>query len=397
MPIFPSKRRATITGPAPGSSYYVANAAIKGMRVALGLADPVRVEFNTSGVADYPLADWCERYSHAGVQSMQLRKEQKGPFFHEYIAFNLKDSHGATTYFRIDRRQLPNEGCPLDCTEDAGVEAYETIEQITDLEDSIYSPSDCLVRLDFKDGARLQLIIDICREISQHELAGVYTVQRYNCYFYAQTILLLTLCKEYDWYQDYIWKSDGADSNPGGPPKTRMPLANLSMNSRIRIRILDKQPQYHMSADEVANYGPNMLPQARFNFNFAWKAPLRMMRPKRKSSGSSIMREIDIGYLQQYLSDMIHAHSARVGQYALLLKCTSEGVDTDIKTAMNEVWRSRWLILGQVEEVNPALSTKRRGGKKGRERDMYGLDDFGSGYDLMRRQCAETRRHNTFG
>ncbi|CAE6485606.1 unnamed protein product [Rhizoctonia solani] len=349
-------RRPTIPGPAPGSSYYVANASVKGMRVALGLADPVRVQFGAFGVADGLLSDWCELHSQASVQAMQLRKERKGPFFHEYIAFSMKNSQGGTTYFRLDRRQLPNEGCPLDCTEDAGVEPYETIEQITDFEDSMYSPSDCLVRLDFKDGLRLQLIIDICREISQHDLAGVYTVQRYNCYFYAQTVLLLALCKEYDWYEDSIW-------------------------------------EYHISASDESYYSPIALPPAGFDIH--WKSPLRMIRPKRNSSGSGIMREIDIGYLQQYLSDMIYSHSVRVGQYALLLKCTAQGVDTDIKKAMDEIWANRWLILGQVEEVDPILSTKRR--RRQQRRETYEWDGFGDGHDLSHRQQAGARKRGTVG
>ncbi|CAE6450047.1 unnamed protein product [Rhizoctonia solani] len=386
-------RRPTIPGPAPGSSYYVANASVKGMRVALGLADPVRVQFGAFGVADGLLSDWCELHSQASVQAMQLRKERKGPFFHEYIAFSMKNSQGGTTYFRLDRRQLPNEGCPLDCTEDAGVEPYETIEQITDFEDSMYSPSDCLVRLDFKDGLRLQLIIDICREISQHDLAGVYTVQRYNCYFYAQTVLLLALCKEYDWYEDSIWKSESTPDHPEGTAKTRMPLSSLSMSPRIKIRILDRQPEYHISASDESYYSPIALPPAGFDIH--WKSPLRMIRPKRNSSGSGIMREIDIGYLQQYLSDMIYSHSVRVGQYALLLKCTAQGVDTDIKKAMDEIWANRWLILGQVEEVDPILSTKRR--RRQQRRETYEWDGFGDGHDLSHRQQAGARKRGTVG
>ncbi|KAG8718332.1 hypothetical protein FRC11_003592, partial [Ceratobasidium sp. 423] len=199
MSIFSFARRAP--APAPGSSYFVSNAMVKGMRVALGLEDTVRIEFSSLGKASEDLSVWRRHHSHIYVQSMQLRKEQRAPFFHEYIAFRLEDNR----CYRIDRRQLPNEGTPLDCTEDAGVMAYETIEQIRDLEDEMYNPSDCLIQLDFEESVRLELLIDICREISQHELAHVYTVQRYNCYFYAQTILLFTLCKQYDWYEDYIW------------------------------------------------------------------------------------------------------------------------------------------------------------------------------------------------
>ena len=49
----------------------------------------------------------------------------------------------------------------MDCVEARGVEAYDTIEQISGLEDSTYNPSDCLVQLEFKTGVRLYYILEI--------------------------------------------------------------------------------------------------------------------------------------------------------------------------------------------------------------------------------------------
>ncbi|CAE6441356.1 unnamed protein product [Rhizoctonia solani] len=296
---------------APGSSHYISNASIIAARVALGLDDPVRIQFDNLGEGAKPLANWCRRRQHDEVESMQLRREKKAPFFHQYIAFRLANNEGC---FRIDRRQLPDEGSPLDCTEEAGVEAYETIEEINDMEQSIYSPSEPLVQVDFKSNFRVELIIDLCREISRHERAYMYTVQRYNCYFYAQTLLLCTVCSENDWYEKYLWHSC-----PIEPSDTAY---------------------------------PELLPSTQYDS--AWKVPFRLMVPQRKNSQP--MKEANIGELQGYLSEMIRAHAARVEQYKVLLKCNAVEVEQDIKQTMNDIWGRNSLLLGQVEEVKAVVS-----------------------------------------
>ncbi|KAJ1299956.1 hypothetical protein OPQ81_002624 [Rhizoctonia solani] len=374
---------------APGSSHYVSNALIIAARVALGLADPVRIQFSASGKASESLSDWCRLHSHTSVESMQLRKEKKAPFFHEYIAFRLRDRAGC---FRIDRRQLPNEGSPLDCTEEAGVEAYETIEEILNLEHSIYNPSDCLVEVEFTEDVRLNLIIDICREISQHEMANVYTVQRYNCYFYAQTILLFTLCKGYGWYESYIWRSGDASSDDD-VVKNCMPLAGLSKNSRITIRVLDKKLQPHLMLPSDVHCDTD-FPPSPTECSSVWRSPIRMFRPQRKGSQSSIMKETDIGDLQAYLSDMIHAHSVRVEQYKMLLKCSAWEVEGDIKQTMNEIWKKRWLLLGQVDSMILQLQAPRAQRYRRGQKDRQNSGKVGTGHEseLKRRPRVATKK-----
>ncbi|KAG8684665.1 hypothetical protein FRC11_011771, partial [Ceratobasidium sp. 423] len=128
----------------PGSSHFVSNALIIAKRAALGLEDPVRIR-DGKWAEGSPLFDWYQRHRKSTIVCMQLRKERKSPFFHEYVAFRFNGG----TYFRVDRRQLPDEQSPMACTEDRGVEAYDTIEQIASLDDSMYNRSDCLVQLDF--------------------------------------------------------------------------------------------------------------------------------------------------------------------------------------------------------------------------------------------------------
>ncbi|CAE6504479.1 unnamed protein product [Rhizoctonia solani] len=189
------------SAPTPGASPYLHDKIIITKRAALGLEVLVRIPVVGAQEEAEPFFDWCRRHPNSSIQLMQLRKERVAPFFHEYITFRLK--HGGS--FRIDRRQSPNILTPLQCIDDAGVEAFDSIEEIVDMEDSMYNPSDCLVHIDFTTDVHLCLITDFCVTVSKHKRANVYTVQRYNCYFYAQAMILYVLCWAHGWTGDHIW------------------------------------------------------------------------------------------------------------------------------------------------------------------------------------------------
>ncbi|KAJ1304167.1 hypothetical protein OPQ81_008567 [Rhizoctonia solani] len=392
MPRFPFIQRT----PVPGASYLVSNTFTKDERGSLGFENPVRIQFSTSGHASESLSDWCQRHQHVSVQSMQLRKEQAAPF-HEYIAFSLGDDAGHASYFRIDRRQLSNGVPSLGCTGDEGFGALDTIEEIMELEHSTYSPSDCLVQLDFTEDVRLALIIDICREISQHDMATFYTPQRYNCYFYAQTILLCTLCKQYEWYNNFIWGSGKLYSNNEDVTTGDMPLANLHKASRVTISIQEKKSvRYLVLYRGAATYPLSQQIQptgSPTECRTLWRAPSRMIRPRRcpqrKGMGiwTSTMKETDIGNVQAYLSGMIRAHGVRVEQYKNVSKCSAWEVERDIKKAMNEIWGGRWWLLGQVDQtlLQPQASSAERYLSKQKGQKNSGKAETEQGSELKRR------------
>lgn len=180
----------------PGASYRISNALIIAQRHLLKLEGPIRIRFDEEWKAGNSLFDWYARRSKRCIQKLQLRKERESPFFHEYIVFSLREDGG---YFRIDRRQLPDEVLPLDCIYD-GVEARDTIEEVKSLDDALYCASDCLVELEFNADVDLGLVLKICKAIQQHPAARVYTLQRYNCYFFAQTILTCIARSAFTWY-----------------------------------------------------------------------------------------------------------------------------------------------------------------------------------------------------
>ncbi|KAF8677442.1 hypothetical protein RHS04_06167 [Rhizoctonia solani] len=177
----------------PGASYPSSNALIVAQRKVLRLQEPFNITFD-GGKDSQPLTDWYNNHSNNPyIQTLQLRKERDGPFYHEFVVFRLR----AGTYWRIDRRQLPDEEMPLDSIFRDGVTARDTMEQVTSFDASLYSRSDCLIELEFKVPVHVGLILRVCRSIQNH--AKLYTLQRYNCYFFAQTLTLCTACGVSDW------------------------------------------------------------------------------------------------------------------------------------------------------------------------------------------------------
>ncbi|CAE6418305.1 unnamed protein product [Rhizoctonia solani] len=197
----------------PGASYRGSNAFIVARRKLLNLEPPFRITFDKWGAGN-DLYDWYTRLENPYIQTMQLRKEREAPFFHEFIVIQLKSG----TYWRIDRRQLPDEDMPLDCIFKDGVPAHDTVEQVTSLQSSLYARSDCMIELEFNANVHVGLILRICRAIQRHTGAKVYTLQRYNCYFFAQTLLFCTACGASDWAG--VGEPRGGQSGRAGPWKT---------------------------------------------------------------------------------------------------------------------------------------------------------------------------------
>ncbi|CUA72969.1 hypothetical protein RSOLAG22IIIB_10447 [Rhizoctonia solani] len=197
----------------PGVLYHSANALIVARRKILGHEEHYRITFDGWGPVN-PLYNWYTELANPYIHTMQLRKEREAPFFHEFIVIRLRGD----TYWRIDRRHLPGEKTPLNCIYTDGVPAHDTIEQVTSLESPLYASSECLVELEFNVDVHVGLVLRICHAIQNHKGAKVYTLQRYNSYFFAQTLLFCTACGVSDW-------AGAGESKPGekerkGPWKT---------------------------------------------------------------------------------------------------------------------------------------------------------------------------------
>ncbi|GAB1528517.1 hypothetical protein RhiTH_011711, partial [Rhizoctonia solani] len=171
-----------------GPSYAPSNASAIQARGSLGVkpGSPIRIQCGYPAHVGNPLYSWYSRLPSRLIHKMQLRKEHAAPFFHEYIVFSIFDSQ---KYFRLERRQLPTEEIPLDCLAKQGVVAHDSIEETNGFNDSRLGSSDCLVEIEFEVGLHILCLLRACQAIQNHQEARMYTLQRYNCYFFAQTMI----------------------------------------------------------------------------------------------------------------------------------------------------------------------------------------------------------------
>ncbi|EUC54774.1 hypothetical protein RSOL_072940 [Rhizoctonia solani AG-3 Rhs1AP] len=181
---------------APGVSVDISGAAKVAARRIRRLGRAVPIDFNLKAGTENELMAWYRGRSDGLVRALQLRQEREGPYFHQFIVFELQDGGGL---FRIDRRLRPNEDAPMNSLKDEGIPAFDTIEPVVAWDDPLFPASDCLISIEFKVDVYLALILKICRAIQEHPLAQVYTLQRYNCYFFAQTITMCAACGAVDW------------------------------------------------------------------------------------------------------------------------------------------------------------------------------------------------------
>jgi hypothetical protein len=141
----------------------------------------IPIEF-PSGWGYGDVFEWSLRRQSSTITRIELRKEFDS-FQHEYVLIIFNDGYTC----RIDRRPHPN--VPIDSLMRKGCQAIDTIEEI--LQTST-NPSQCVVRLDFdQDGLDITIIVLILFAIKHDHAAQRYTLQKFNCYFMAWTILLL--------------------------------------------------------------------------------------------------------------------------------------------------------------------------------------------------------------
>ncbi|KAH7326918.1 hypothetical protein B0J17DRAFT_222542 [Rhizoctonia solani] len=179
-------------------------------------------------------ADGRGRY----IRTMHLRKERQRPFFHEFVVLHLDDD----TFWRIDRRQLPDEQDPYGCIGESGITACDTIERVSGItnffeRNPITSSSNSMVELEFKKGIDVDvaLVLRICRAIKNHKKAKFYTLQRYNCFFFAQALIMCTACGVSDWAG---WGQSKGENNcpwrsPNSPFTESSALFGMGNNDRL--------------------------------------------------------------------------------------------------------------------------------------------------------------------
>ncbi|KAJ1306366.1 hypothetical protein OPQ81_007372 [Rhizoctonia solani] len=180
----------------PRYSVDLTDATVAAGRRIRGLGGTIPIDFNLDQGDESELAKWYRDRSNQVVRAMQLRREREAPYFHQFIVFELGDN---CSLFRIDRRLRPDEDSPLSSLKDEGIPAFDTIESVVSWDDPLFVTSDCLIAIEFKVDVYLALVLKVCRQIQMHSLANKYTLQRYNCYFFAQTLISCVVCGASDW------------------------------------------------------------------------------------------------------------------------------------------------------------------------------------------------------
>src|ERR1700733_8492804 len=165
--------------------------------------NPFAPSFHTPRNLDDPLQfsldeqrlnEWYKSHQDAGsttIQKVQLRKEHKSPF-HEFVMVLTKAGY----YYRMERGR-DREGTILDMMRENGVPPVDTIARLdlTSLE-QLDGTSYCAIELCWGSDKTvdLKLVLDICFQI--HNNSGKrYKLLTHNCYFFAQTIIMITVRK----------------------------------------------------------------------------------------------------------------------------------------------------------------------------------------------------------
>jgi hypothetical protein len=120
------------------------------------------------------------------VKGLQLRKEHDA-FEHEYLLVVLTDG----SIYRIDRR--PDPTLSIDTLMRHGCNGVDTLQEVASF-DELRPSSDPVVQIECEE-AKADFIIVLlgCFAIAQDETARRYSIQRFNCYFFAWTNILLFL------------------------------------------------------------------------------------------------------------------------------------------------------------------------------------------------------------
>ena len=135
---------------------------------------------------DGEIFDWYRRQPHTTISKLELRKE-KDHFKHEYIVAYLDNGW----IHRIERR--PVKGANTETVSREGCEAEDSLTPVSDADlAAIHSESDAEITLEFgSNKPDLYNVIAVVVAIRLDPQTEKYTLQQYNCYFVARSIIAL--------------------------------------------------------------------------------------------------------------------------------------------------------------------------------------------------------------
>ncbi|KAG8678558.1 hypothetical protein FRC08_017673 [Ceratobasidium sp. 394] len=133
----------------------------------------------------FPLdSTWYREQACTRFRSLQHRKERNGLFRHEFIVLELENK----SICRIERMGDPNAS--FDAISPQGIVAYDFIQSFPSDKDpeACLGTSDVVAEITFPPSLDLKLVLHICRAIQEGERTSNYTLQVFNCYFFALAV-----------------------------------------------------------------------------------------------------------------------------------------------------------------------------------------------------------------
>ncbi|KAF9520780.1 hypothetical protein BS47DRAFT_404148 [Hydnum rufescens UP504] len=254
-----------------------ANAVVKSSR-AHRSKGPHQIQF-TEDWRNNEIMEWHHSFGPrpTKIQMFQLRRERSKTLKHQYVVLILSDN----CILRLDRRG--EEDKPVD-TMIAGTKSIDTIGDVKSLA-HLDKTSDFLAELHCQSSnVDLLDIIKICFGIHRDHEAGRYTLQRFNCYFFAWTVLLATARHIVRWDtlpSDSPWETMSQTLANALSTRSADAMINLMINGTVAAVMATR----HVLKSQLSRV---MSRRARF----AWAMPewlirfaLRLMLQKSGMSG----------------------------------------------------------------------------------------------------------------
>ncbi|KAF9505426.1 hypothetical protein BS47DRAFT_537642 [Hydnum rufescens UP504] len=161
--------------------------AVIGSSRAHRSAGPFRIQFGPDW-RNNEIMEWHHSLGRrlTKINMFQLRRERSKALKHQYVVLFLSED----CILRLDRRG--DETKPMETMKHEGTESIDTIADVKSLSD-LDKTSDFLAEFHCQSSdVDLLNIIKICFGIHRDNKAGRYTLQRFNCYFFAWTVLVAT-------------------------------------------------------------------------------------------------------------------------------------------------------------------------------------------------------------
>ncbi|QRV81566.1 hypothetical protein RhiJN_09581 [Ceratobasidium sp. AG-Ba] len=142
-----------------------------------------------------PVMQWYGQQDETRFSSIEHRKDEQGPFFHEFLLLRLVDG----SICRVERM---GDGSRLDAARQVGCKARDFIQRFTPTKYEEFSeqcPSQLLAEIRLGESFDIMDVLAVCYTIRNTKACQNYTVQRYNCYFLCWTVISVITRRLANW------------------------------------------------------------------------------------------------------------------------------------------------------------------------------------------------------